>query len=1025
MQLKFAHLHNHSTYSFLDGYGTPERHVEIAVDAGYDSHALTEHGNMYSGPKLQIAAEAAGINPIFGNEMYVVDDVTIRNKDVRFDYVHLTVLAKSQQGLQNLMALTTKSYQEGFYQKPKIDWKMLHQHRRGLVVLSGCWSGFLNNMKRKRTKQQKIKWVQTMKQWFGEDFYLEVMPHQHPHQERINALHIELSKLCGVPIVATNDCHYPNHEDHHSQDLMVCIGSNAFYNDKDRRRYAGYELYIKPPKVVLAELMEVGFTRKQAEKAMATAWEIAQQTDARLPRADPIEFNYDGDKLELLKQKCKEGWSRMNLPATKEYRERFERELSLIKEKGFLDYFLIVADVCEEARRRGIMIGPARGSSCGSLVCCALGITSVDPIPYDLMFERFIDVNRTDLPDIDIDFQDDRAGEIQEYLEQRYGKDNVGQIVTFSHFNGKGALKAAARIHKVPYWASDKIGEVLLERSGGDSRHSFTIEDTVQRFDQAKAMAQKFPNILDAQYIEGQVRHTSKHAAGLILSTAKPLSHYFPVNREGAFALDMKDAERMGHLKIDVLRLNTLTVLAQAKELIDKRHNDEEEVVPMYQFFNDIPLDDEDVYEAFSSGKLYGVFQFEGNATSGICMKVKPDNFMELAHINALSRPGPLFCGGTKHYIARKQGKEKIRYYHPDVKEITQFTLGIIIYQEQVMRIVRECAGLSWADTNALRKVISKRMGIEDFNKLEDKFIDGVDWDEKTARHVWSDICTFGSWAFNLSHAVAYAHVAYWCMWMKVHYPQEFFAAMAMASTNEDRVKRSLREYTREGGKIARVDINRCKARFSIQGDKLYPGFINLKGVGIKAAQAIESHQPYKHLADFEERVPRRQCNKTVRAVLHNVCAFGKESQPEMAYGEAQSEYCTWNFDEVDFSECRGNLPAIEDVHNSKAYRRKANVTVIGKLQKIDPRDYREDRQAWTQAIARSITDGLYQFANLLVEDETDSIICQVDRHDYPGLKNAIFEIGKGGNAKVRGTIIDGIRKKIKVRSITPFTEKE
>lgn len=989
----------------------------------FDAYALTEHGNTYSWPKLQLACEEAGIKPIFGNEMYVVPDVTIQNKDTRWRYVHLTVLARTQQGLRNLMALTTKSFQEGFYQKPKIDWKMLHRHRKGLTILSGCWSGVINSDKFKYSAKKHRKWVKMMREWFGANFYLEVMPAQHPRQAEINRYHLEIHEATGVPLVATNDSHYVNEEDNEAQDLMVCIGSNAKFDDKNRHRYEVDGLYVKPARVMLAEFMELGFTRREAEQAMSTAYDIAHETDARIPRADPISFPFDGDKEAHFKSLCREGWQRFNIPTKRKYRERFLYEFELVKSKGYLDYFLIVADICREARDRGIMIGPARGSSCGSLICYALGITSVDPIPYGLIFERFIDVNRTDLPDIDIDFQDDRRGEIQEYLEGKYGKDHVGQIVTFSHFNGKGALKAIANIHNIPYWAASAIGDVLLERSGGDSRHNFTIEDTVERFDQAKTAATKFPKLLEASKIEGMVRHTSRHAAGVIISTAQPLSRYSPVNREGAFVLDMKDAERMGHLKIDILGINCLTVLEQAKQLVDKHHPERSAHLTADEFFRAIPLDDDSVFKAFSEGKLYGVFQFEGQATSGICKQVKPDNFMELAHINALSRPGPLFCGGTNSYIARKQGKSKIKYYHEDMKHIIKGTLGVIIYQEQVMRIVRECAGFSWPDTARVRKVISKRMGIEDFNKLEEQFVEGVDWPEKIARHVWSDICTFGSWAFNLSHSVAYAHIAYWCMWMKVHFPQEFFAGMAMASTNLERIKRSLREFTREGGEVGNIRINRCGANFSIQDGVLFPGFQNLKGIGPKAAEAIAEHQPFKSLEDFEERVPRRACNKTARQVLHNVRAFGKQSEPDMTLEEAEAAYYTWGFDEVDFSKVRGSLPTIETVHRERKVH--APVVVVGRIQKIDQRDYREDRQAYTQAIAKRITDGKYQFCNILLEDETDSILVKVDRQDYPRVKNALWKIGIGGNVKVKGKITQAIRKKIKLESIRAFDKEK
>lgn len=911
MSDKFVHLHAHSTYSFVDGYGLPEQYISRAKEIGQEAIGVTDHGNISVHYKWYKECKKNGIKPILGCEMYIV-----ANKEEVHDreYNHLILIVKNQEGYRNLMKLVTKAWTEQYYYKPRITFDDLFEHQKGLIVLSGC----LSSPFMKALKEDKIDLAEQLFEKFQrniDDFYIELQPidfdEGKPAYEKLISLYKRKLKKKGFKWVATNDCHYVNKDHCKVQEVLLCVQTNTPISDPSHWHFDQNDFYLKS-RGEMEESFSECFPGENFKDALDNSVKISEMIEFEFPKAESVKFPHKGDKIEHLRKMCQEGLVKRGLAFHKEglfadddknlYVQRMNYELELIVKKKFVDYFLVIADLIQWAKNQGILVGPARGSAAGSLACYALAITEVDPIKYGLIFERFIDINRADLPDIDMDFEDTRRDEVKEYLQNKYGYDKVGTLPTFSTFKGKSALDDVGRVFEIPFKVIDQVKNAIVERSGGDSRASFTLADTFTSdvFEYPKEALKQYPDLKYAIELEGQLRQMGQHAAGVVISN-EPITDFcalYKVRDTIVTSMDYDDVIDIGLLKIDLLGLNTLSVITEALKQIKKRHKRE---IDIYN----LPLDDKLTYKGFRDNKLFGVFQFDGQALNQVCRQIKPKEFMDLSAITALARPGPLNSGNTTEYIMRRAGKTKVSYVHPIMESITGDSYGIVIYQEQVMRIMREIGKMSWEDTSSIRKMMSRSLGIEAFNKFKERFMPGAlenGLSEEVASKIWEEMCHYGSWSFNKSHSVSYSFISYWTMWLKVHYPIEFYGAILALTHDDSKKKKILKEYKHEGYKILPIDINLSKEHFVIEKDGLRIGLQNIKGIGPEFAGMVVRKQPYHSYTDFIEKTKKKRENKTVRSLV-NLGAFDQATLkfPQITlFGESIPEY---EKEEIPFTE--------------------------------------------------------------------------------------------------------------------------
>lgn len=859
--MKFVSLHHHSTFSYGDGFGLPKHHVERAAELGMEAQAMTEHGNTSSHVPLEKAADQFGIKPIFGLEAYTAPVTMREEKNTR--KWHLTLLAKDEVGYRNLNRIVSESYAEGFYQWPTVLGPSLARHQEGLVVLSGCADSFLAcqmlggkgaPLKTRPDMAAAERVIRSFKELLGDRYYLEVQ--QFPELERtrtINSAYAELSRKTGVPLVATGDVHYPHPDDNNMQVVLHAAsrGSGRF---DDQAASWEYNIRLTHPlsdRMIHNRLMKTGLTKRQAAQAIMTTNDIASDINFRLPKVDRLRFPYpEGyDNVHLIWEWIKAGWSRRikrseHMRANKElYKARLKYEMGLIKAKDFIDYFLMLADLVGRAKDRGIPVGPARGSAAASLVCWLLRITEVNPMLFPVMlFERFIDINRTDEPDVDLDFADDRRDEIRLMAIETYGADRVGNIGTFTKYKGKNSIDDIARVHGVPQWETKIVKDLIVERSGGDSRFDNSLEDTVEMFPQAKAVFERYPVLYDAYRLEGNYKSMSVHAAGLVIANSPINDTCATYTRESrgrmlsVLAVDKYDAEYLNLMKADFLGLTTMGMIMRSLAMIGMNLED------MYA----LPLDDEKVIEAFRKDDVVGIFQFWGGTTRIVNHDVKPDTFLELCDINALARPGPLHSGSTADYISVKRGDLKVESLHPIMDRLTTETKGQIIYQEQILSLVREVGNFPWTHAQEIRKIISAKKGEAAFNVMEEMFHEGSaklhNMDRDTSVKIWRRLVTAGTYAFNAAHCVSYSTLAYWTMWFKVYHPTAFYAACLQkyTSTKADQQFFLMRDAIKHGIEFLPPDINRSETSWSVAGtSQIRAGFEQVHGIAEKLASNI------------------------------------------------------------------------------------------------------------------------------------------------------------------------------------------
>lgn len=878
--MKAVSLHHHSTFSYMDGFGTPEDHVARAADLGMGALALTEHGNVSSHVRLEKAALKHGIKPIFGLEAYTAPSTMRDDKNTR--KWHLTILAMNERGYRNLMRLVTRSWETGFYMWPTIHGEDLAEFNEGLIILSGCADSKLacdllgGKGREKGSVRDARRTMERFKDIFGDRFYLETQAF--PELDRahsINQWYEQESRRTGIPLVGTQDVHYPHAEDNKMQSILHTAGRGGVSVAVTEAEWE-YNIPLTHPEsdgLWVRRLRGTGLSKRAASMALDSTAEIAERCNVELPKAANLVFpKADGvTTKELIWEWLREGWryrarANPNLSTRKhEYHQRLAYEMDLIEQKGFFDYFLMLSEAVRWCKDHGIAVGPARGSAAASLTCYLLRITEIDPVPIPTMlFERFIDLNRTDLPDIDLDFDDERRHELVTHMTDLYGADHVGNIGTFTKYKGKNSLEDVARAHNIGKWVIEPVKALVVERSGGDSRADASLEDTVSMFPVAQQIFEEHPALEYAYRLEGNYRGFSVHASGLVVSN-EPLTDnvaYYAKedkksgNMRQVLSVDKYDAEYLGLMKVDLLGLSNMGMIGRALDLIGLKLED------MYVVANPTLNEDPNVIDAFRNNDVNGIFQFGGEATRIVNGDVKPDNFLELCDINALSRPGPLHSGSTADYINIKHGRMEPIHMHPIVDEIAQHTKFCIIYQEQILKLVREVGGFDWTHAQEIRKIISQKHGEAAFNMKEEMFIEGAERlhgiNREVAQQIWRRLATAGTYAFNAAHCVSYSMLAYWTMWLKINHPSAFFAAsLAKAGDDKDKRYSLLRDATKRGHVILPPKPKTLNDTWTVdKKGRIQAGLRQVPGIGPANLHAIiedrETNGPVKEWDDLQ-----------------------------------------------------------------------------------------------------------------------------------------------------------------------------
>ena len=866
--MKFVHLHTHSEYSLLDGANRLDRLVAAAAAQGMQALALTDHGNLFGAVEFYRAAREAGVKPILGMEAYVATGDRRERGGRGGSYSHLVLLAQNEAGWRNLIRLSSIGYLEGFYYKPRIDHETLAEYADGLIALSACLKGEVPTLLMQSNYAAARERAGRLARLFGPDrFFLELQDHGIPEQRGVNDGVRELAREMGLPLVATNDVHYERRADASAHDVLLCIQTGKLVDQEDRMRFHSDEFYFKTPEEMAERFPDC------LEALDNTAW-IAERCEVELHFGRPLlpafPLPAGHDSLEaLLEAQARRGLERRYDPVDQAILERFEYELDVIQRTGFAGYFLIVADFIAYARAEGITVGPGRGSAAGSLVAYCLGITNIDPLRYGLLFERFLNPERISMPDIDIDFRDDRRGEVIEYVKRKYGEESVAQIITFGTMKSKAAVRDVARVLQLPLAEADRLAKLIPNAPG--SPQPVRVEEAIAQvpeIGEAYRSSERLRRLLDdAKALQGLARHASVHAAGVVIAPDR-LVNYVPLYRSERNELttqwDMGSIERVGLLKIDFLGLKTLTIIDDAIEMIAVKTGERIDV-------DALPLDDPEPYRLLGRGDTEGVFQFESSLATDICKRTHPTRFEDLIALNALIRPGPLDCGMTERYISRKRGEERIDTYHEDLTDLLAETSGVITYQEQVMQIANRVAGFSLAEADILRKAMGKKI-----QSLVDeqmgRFREGAHergYPAAVVERLVTDITTFGRYGFNKSHSAAYALVAYHTAWLKAHHPREFMAALLTnAMGNTDTIVRYLDACRSMGIAILGPDVNESGYGFTNVERGLRFGLGAVKNVGRGAIDAILSarHKDggFANLFELAERVDLRQVNKRV-----------------------------------------------------------------------------------------------------------------------------------------------------------------
>ena len=878
----FAHLHVHTEYSLLDGSNKIKECVARVKELGMDSVAITDHGVMFGVIDFYRAAKAAGIKPVLGCEVYVApgsrfDKEAVGNGDDR--YYHLVLLAENDTGYHNLMKIVSRGFTEGYYYKPRIDLEVLREFHEGIIALSACLAGEVQRNIARGMYEEGRAAAKRYEEIFGKNnFFLELQDHGIPQQQTVNQALIRMSAETGIPLVATNDVHYTSEDDVKPHDILLCIQTGKKLADEDRMRYEGGQYYIKS-ETEMRQLFPYALEALENTQKIADRCNVEIEFGVtKLPKYDVPEGYTSWEYLNKL---CFEGLERRYTPVTEELKERLKYELSVIQSMGYVDYFLIVWDFIKYAKDHDIMVGPGRGSAAGSLVSYCLEITTIDPIKYQLLFERFLNPERVSMPDIDVDFCFERRQEVIDYVVRKYGADRVVQIVTFGTMAARGVIRDVGRVMDLPYAFVDTIAKMIptelnitLDKAlnaNGDLRRMYEEDEQVRE-------------LIDmSRRLEGLPRHTSMHAAGVVISQ-KAIDEYVPLSlgSDGSVTTQftMTTLEELGLLKMDFLGLRTLTVIQNAVRLAQKSSGKRINM-------DTIDYNDKQVLDSIGSGKTDGVFQLESAGMKSFMKELKPQNLEDIIAGISLYRPGPMDF--IPQYIRGKNNRDSITYDCPQLIPILEPTYGCIVYQEQVMQIVRDLAGYTLGRSDLLRRAMSKKKG-DVMQRERQNFVygnpeEGVPGcinngiDEKTANKIYDEMIDFAKYAFNKSHAAAYAVVAYQTAYLKYYYPVEFMAAlMTSVIDNSAKVAEYIYACRQMGIQILPPDINRGEGNFSVDGGNIRYGLAAIKSIGRPVIQAIieerEIRGPFKNLKDFVERLSGREVNKRTIESFINAGAF-------------------------------------------------------------------------------------------------------------------------------------------------------
>ncbi len=831
----FVHLHVHTEYSLLDGANRIPDLVEAAVRDGHQALAITDHGNLFGAIEFYNACRKADVRPILGCEVYVARASMHRRHDRNTNpYWHLTLLARDATGWRNLLHLVSRAHLEGQHYRPRVDLELLSRHAAGLTCLSGCMSGPVNRLLQAGDQDGALAMAGLLQDMFGQEhFFLEVMRNGMEAQERLTEGMVALRSRVDAPLVATNDIHYLRHEDCRAQDALLCIHTGAKLDDPKRWRMETETLFFRTREDmhrIFGDLPEALRNTIQVAEQVDLSLELGRH---RLPRFEPPDGSSPEDYFRRL---CEEGFARCYPEQPGQARERLEYEMRVIQEMGFVPYFLIVWDLVRHAREQGIPVGPGRGSAAGSIVAYVLGITRIDPLRYDLIFERFLNPSRISMPDIDIDFCKDRREEMLRYVRERYGDDRVCQIITFGKMKARAALRDVARVLDLPLAEVDQVAKKVPE---GPKVSLARVLEEDPELAAVAGRSDKHKDWLDlATRIEGLSRHSSVHAAGVVIADV-PLEEVVPLSKQDDVVTtqwDMKACEQVGLLKMDFLGLRTLTILDTAVHMVAERHDVQVDL-------DALPLDDPAVYELLCRADTEGVFQLESGGMRRLLADLRPSCFEDIIAVLALFRPGPLGSGLHEIYARRKHGQEEVRYPHPMLEEILRETYGVLIYQEQIMRVAQRMGGFTLAEADSLRKAMGKKVRslMEGFER---QFLDGAiggGVPEATAREIWKMMVKFADYGFNKSHSAGYALVTYQAAWMKAHYPAEFYAAtFTHEASDTDKLRVLIEDARRHGLRVLPPCIQRSSRGFRVEADDaIRYGLAAVKGVGAGAAEAL------------------------------------------------------------------------------------------------------------------------------------------------------------------------------------------
>ena len=874
MKSEFIHLHNHSDNSLLDGAQNVPSVLETITDLGMDSVALTEHGNLFGAISFYKKAKDKNIKPIIGCEVYVAKGSRFQKdrSSGMGQYNHLVLIAQNYQGYKNLMKIVTHGYLEGFYYKPRVDTEILQKYNEGIICLSACLKGILPETLIYNGLEAGKKVAEEYSSIFPGRYYIELQNHGIPEELQNIQLATKLAKEMNLPIIATNDAHYAKKEHYKAHDVHICIGTGKHLSDKNRLKYPGNEFYFKSQDEMFSLF-------KQFPEALENTRALTDSVDLEIPMEDyhlPW-YSIPGDKKskdidEYLKTLCSKGLKIKYENINSEINNRLDYELSVIKKMGFASYFLITADFVEYAKKNKIPVGPGRGSAPGSIVSYALGITNIDPLKHNLIFERFLNPDRISMPDIDIDFCVERRGQVIDYLKSIYGEDSVTQIITFGKMNARAVIRDVGRVMSYSYSEVDKIAKMIPEGP------KVTLDQALKQNSDLRSVSQtNYKELIDnAKVLEGMTRHASIHAAGVVVAPGD-LTDFVPLYRSSqgdvTTQYDMKELESIGLLKMDFLGLRNLTVIDKTVDLIKKRFVKEIDI-------DKIDMEDPKVYELFAKGLTVGIFQFESAGMREFLKKLKPKGIDGLIAMNALYRPGPM--QNIVRYIKRAHGKEKLEYVHPLLEEALKETYGIIVYQEQVMQIANIIAGFTLSEADEMRRAIGKKIRSL-MDQMADKFVKGAvknGLSKGKAKQIFELIDKFAQYGFNKSHSVAYSYIAYQTGWLKTHYTAEFMSAnLTSEMNNTNKVVVLINECRKLDIKVHAPDINNSGINFEPVNDKEISFGLNaVKNVGVKALeQFIEvrnKHGKFQSIFDFISKVDQRLVNKKVLESLILAAAF-------------------------------------------------------------------------------------------------------------------------------------------------------